>query len=145
MIERSLIETYCGRVAPSECDHLGHMNVQFYVARISDATATINAAIGLTSNYIRARRQALATVRQEISYLLELKAGDLIAMHSGVLSAEGKKVWFLHRMTRVEDGKTVMTARVLMVCLDLERRTSVVLEKAILARARALVVQEAAP
>ena len=30
------IETPLGRVSPLECDQLGHMNVQFYVAKVSD-------------------------------------------------------------------------------------------------------------
>lgn len=138
----ALIETYRGRVAPQECDHLGHMNVQFYVARISDATVAINAALGLTAGYVRRHRRALATVRQEISYLAELKPGDLIAVHSGVLSAEGKKAQFLHRMTRVEDGVRVMSAKVLMVGMDLELRKSVPLDAELLARARELLVEE---
>ncbi len=140
----NLIETLRGRVAPQECDHLGHMNVQFYVARVSDATVAINAAIGFTAGYMRRYRRALAAVRQEISYLAELKAGDLIAVHSGVLRAEGKKAEFLHRMTRVEDGTPVMRAKVLMVGIDLELRKSVPLDAEILARARALLVEEEA-
>ena len=137
-----LIETYRGRVSASECDHLGHMNVQFYVARISDATVTLNHAIGVTAGYIRAQRRALATVHQEISYLAELKAGDLVVMHGAVLSVEAKKVRFVHRMTRVEDGAPVMTAKVLMLGMDLERRKSVALEEPILARARLLLIDE---
>lgn len=137
-----LIETFRGRVAPSECDHLGHMNVQFYVGRISDATATLNDAIGLTARYTRERRRALATVQLEVSYLAELKAGDLIALHSGVLSVEPKKVRFIHRMTRVEDGKPAMRAKVLMVGMDLEQRRSTALEPEILDGARRLIVDE---
>ncbi len=136
------IETYRGRVAPQQCDHLGHMNIQFYVARISDATVVLNAAMGITASYVRTQRRALATIRQEISYLAELNAGDLIAMHSGVLAAEGKKVWFLHRMTRVEDAAPVMSAKVLMLGMDLERRKAIPVEEAILARAKAFLVEE---
>lgn len=140
-----LLETFRGRVAPQECDHLGHMNIQFYVARISDATAAINAALGITPSYVRARRRALVTVHQDISYLAELRAGDLIAVHSGVLSAEGKKIRFVHRMTRVEDTVPAMKASVLMVGMDLAGRKSVALDGEVLARARALLVEDAAP
>src|SRR3546814_4638556 len=34
-------ETYRGSVAAWECDQYGHMNIQFYVGRISDAAASI--------------------------------------------------------------------------------------------------------
>jgi acyl-CoA thioester hydrolase len=138
----ALIETFRGRVAAAECDHLGHMNVQFYVARISDATTTLSDAIGITASYIRTQRRALVTVHLDISYLAELKAGDLIAMHSGVLSVEPKKVRVIHRMTRVEDGKPAMSAKALMLGMDLEQRRSTPLDDAVLARARNLIVEE---
>ena len=136
------IETYRGRVASWECDHLGHMNVQFYVARVSDASAALNNAMGLTAGYLRERRRGLAAVHHDISYLAEVKAGDLLLMHSGILSAQGKKVRLAHRMTRLEDGRPVMRAKVLMVSMDLEQRRSVAVEEFILARARLLLVDE---
>jgi acyl-CoA thioester hydrolase len=138
--QAGLIETLRARVAVSECDHLGHMSVQFYVARISDATVTLSHAIGVTAGYVRAHRRSLVTVHQEIAYLAALTAGDLVVMHGGVLSADRETLQFMHRMTRVEDGETVMTAKVLMLGMDLERRTSVALEEAILTRAKQLLV-----
>ena len=138
-----LIETFRGRVAPYECDHLGHMNVQFYVARVSDATATLTDAIGLTATYTRTRKRAVVTVHLDISYLAELKAGDLIVMHSGVLAVEPKKLRIVHRLTRVEDGKPAMRARALMIGMDLERRRATPLDEDILERARQLLVDEA--
>src|SRR3546814_18572979 len=39
-------ETYRGSVAAWECDQYGHMNVQFYTARISDAAASAMLAAG---------------------------------------------------------------------------------------------------
>ena len=42
------IETHLGRVSPLECDQLGHMNVQFYVAKVSDAAWHVMASIGIT-------------------------------------------------------------------------------------------------
>ncbi len=140
--QKKPIETYRGRVAFSECDHFGHMSMQFYVARISDATVTLGNAIGLTASYIRAQRQALVTVHQEISYLAPLKAGELVVMNSGLLSIEGNKLRFMHRMTRLEDGAPVMCAKVLMMGMDTERSTEVGLQEEILTRAQALMIDE---
>ena len=47
-----LIETNFGRVALGECDHLGHMNVQFYVSKVSDAAWHVMASIGITPAFI---------------------------------------------------------------------------------------------
>jgi len=127
------IETYRGRVTPAECDYLGHMNIQFYVARISDATAALNNAIGFTAGYVRSQRRALVTVHQDITYIAEVIAGDLLVMHSGVSAAESKKVRVLHRLTRAGSDEPVMTANVLMVAMDLERRRAAAIDEAILA------------
>jgi acyl-CoA thioester hydrolase len=112
------------------------MNIQFYVARISDATATLNNAIGFTAGYVRSHRRALATVHQDISYVAEVMAGDLLVMRSGVSAAESKKVRVLHRLTRAGNDEPVMTANVLMVAMDLERRRAAAIDDAILAGMR---------
>ena len=74
-----LVETYLGRVSPLECDHLGHMNVQFYVAKVSDAAWHVMASIGITPGFIRERRQAPAAVKQEIFYLKEARPATCCA------------------------------------------------------------------
>ena len=130
-----LVETHLGRVAPSECDHLGHMNVQFYIAKMSDAAWHIMASIGITPAFIRERRQAPAAVRQEIAYLKELLAGDLIRMDSGVLEASERKLTFYHRLVKVETGQVAMTSKVFTVNMDLDQRRSAPLDAAVLARA----------
>lgn len=137
-----LIETLRGRVAVGECDHLGHMNVQSYVARLADATVTLGHAIGITADYVRAQRRTLVALHQDIAYLGELEAGDLVVMHSGFLSVDREQIRLVHRMLRAEDGAAMMAAKVLMRGVELERRTSVALDEAILARARRLLVRE---
>jgi acyl-CoA thioesterase FadM len=41
------VETYRATVAPSDCDHLGHMNVQHYFAAVSDGMFAIMVRLGL--------------------------------------------------------------------------------------------------
>lgn len=135
--EPLLVETYLGRVSEQECDHLGHMNVQFYVARVSDAAWHVMASIGITPEFIRERRQAPAAVRQEISYLKEALAGDILRMDSGVLEASDRKLTFFHRLTQVETEQVVMTSKVFTVNMDLDARRSTLLDPAVLRLARA--------
>lgn len=130
-----LVETHLGRVAPTECDHLGHMNVQFYVAKVSDAAWHVMASIGITPAFIRERRQAPAAVKQEIAYLKELHAGDLVRMESGVLEASERKITFFHRLIKVETGQVAMTSKVYTVNMDLDARRSAALDPAVLAHA----------
>ena len=137
-----LVETYLGRVSPLECDHLGHMNVQFYVAKVSDAAWHVMTSIGITPAFIRERRQAPAAVKQEIAYLKEALAGDLLRMESGVLEANGRKITFYHRLTKIETGQVVMTSKVFTVNMDLDARRSAPLDADVLACAQARLLPE---
>jgi acyl-CoA thioester hydrolase len=49
-----LIPTYRGAVYPRHLDHMGHMNVRFYVAKFDSAVWHLFDRIGVTPDYIRA-------------------------------------------------------------------------------------------
>ncbi len=118
------------------------MNVQFYVAKVSDAAWHVMTSIGITPAFIRERRQAPAAVKQEIAYLKEALAGDLLRMESGVLEASERKITFFHRLTKIETGQVVMTSKVFTVNMDLDARRSAPLDAAVLACARARLLAE---
>lgn len=120
------------------------MNVQFYVAKVSDAAWHVMASIGITPAFIRERRQAPAAVKQEIAYLRELRAGNLVRMDSGVLEASAKRLTFYHRLTNVETGQVAMTSKVYTVNMDLDARRSTLLDPAILATALERLLPETA-
>ena len=112
------------------------MNVQFYIAKLSDAAWHVMASIGITPTFIRERRHAPAAVKQDVFYLKELLAGDLVRMESGVLDASERKLTFFHRLSNVETGQIAMKSRIYTVNMDLDARRSTLLDPAILARAR---------
>ena len=45
--------TYRGVVYPSQCDHMGHMNVMWYVQKFDEATWQLLAAVGLLGKRMR--------------------------------------------------------------------------------------------
>lgn len=118
-------ETYRGSVAAWECDQYGHMNVQFYTARVSDAAASAMLAGGFGQAAFEQHRLGVVAVNAEMKYLSELHAGDLIRVESGVSAAEGKKIRFHHRLYNAESGVLCMQADVLGLCFDLAARKSV--------------------
>ncbi len=73
----ALILTYRGAVYPRHLDHMGHMNVQFYVAKFDEAVWHLFDRIGVTPGYIRAHDRGMAAVEMNVRYLKELRAGDL--------------------------------------------------------------------
>lgn len=139
----TLIETYRGTVAAWECDHYGHMNVQHYMGRISDAAGTLLHAIGLGAEESRRLKLGFAALHQEIDYRRELLAGDIVVMQSGVAEAAGKKIRFRHRLLNAETGEVSMTASVFGVFLDLDRRRATPMPAEVETRATALAIGDA--
>ena len=52
--------TYRGTVYPWHCDHMGHMNVMWYVGKFDEATWHFFNAIGLSPTYLNAPRNHLS-------------------------------------------------------------------------------------
>ena len=73
-------DTYRTTVAPADCDHLGHMNVQHYFAAVSDGMFAMMVALGLGPEEIRRRQLSFAVVRAETDFHRELRAGDVVAL-----------------------------------------------------------------
>jgi acyl-CoA thioesterase FadM len=75
-----LIETYRGAVYPWHCDHMGHMNVMWYVGKFDEATWNLFAAMGVTAAFLKENQRGMAAVQQNITYQRELLAGAGVSM-----------------------------------------------------------------
>jgi len=115
------LETYRGAVYPSQCDHMGHMNVMWYVAKFDEATWQLFAAIGLTPSRLRDGDLGMAGVEQHIEYKRELFAGDVVAVFSTILEIKEKAIRFAHEMKNVETGE--LAARTVLVAVHLDKTT----------------------
>jgi acyl-CoA thioester hydrolase len=118
-------ETYRGSVAAWECDQYGHLNVQFYVGRLSDAVASMLLEGGLGRKGLEERRLGMVAVNQNLDYMKELRAGTLLRLESAVKLIEGRKMVLHHRLFDAESGEIAFKADVLGLCFDLEARKSV--------------------
>ena len=142
--------TYRGAVYPWHCDHMGHMNVMWYVGKFDEATWNLFATLGLTPPFFRANDRGMAAVEQNILYKRELVAGDVVTIRSTILELKEKALKFRHEMVRGEladaaagdaaaapelAATTILTA----VHLDTVMRRACAFPDAIAARARALM------
>ena len=82
--------TYRGAVYPWHCDHMGHMNVMWYVGKFDEATWNFFSEVGLTRAFMDANDRGMAAVEQVINYKKELMAGDTVTVHSAVVEIEGQ-------------------------------------------------------
>jgi acyl-CoA thioester hydrolase len=136
-----LFVTYRGVVYPWHCDHMGHMNVMWYVGKFDEATWQMFAAIGVTPAYMRVNQHGVAAVRQNISYRRELLAGDLVTIHTGILEIASKTIRFYHEMRN--DGSEAIAATTVIsgVHMDTQTRKVCPFPKEIVERAQQLIVE----
>jgi acyl-CoA thioester hydrolase len=131
--------TYRGTVYPWHCDHVGHMNVMWYVGKFDEATWQLFNAIGLSPPALRSARRGMAAVDQHISYLRELHAGAVVSVRSRVLEVKERSIRFEHQMFDDADGTLAARTTLKGVHLDTERRKSAPFAPEVAQRARALI------
>src|SRR5579864_4230727 len=118
------IITYRGTVYPWQCDHMGHMNVMWYVGKFDEATWQVIASFGLTPSRAAAEQIGGAAVDQHIEYKRELRAGDLITVRSTVVEVREKSIRFFHEMRNDETDEVAATTIIVGVCIDMKTRKS---------------------
>jgi acyl-CoA thioester hydrolase len=123
--------TYRGAVYPWHCDHVGHMNIMWYVGKFDEANWNLFARIGLTPSYLRDSGRGMAAVQQNISYKRELLAGDIVEIRSSLLDIGDKSIRFLHEMRNGETGEIAAICEITGVHMDRQARKSVAFTDAI--------------
>jgi acyl-CoA thioester hydrolase len=123
--------TYRGTVYPWQCDHVGHMNIMWYVGKFDEANWNFFARLGVTPTYLRESGRGMAGVQQNISYKRELFAGDIVEVRSSLLELRDKSIRFVHEMCNAETGEIAATCEITAVHLDREAHKATAFPSAI--------------
>ena len=123
--------TYRGTAYPWQCDHVGHMNIMWYVGKFDEANWNLFARLGLTPSYLRSSGRGMAAVQQNITYKRELLAGDIIEIRSHLLELRDKSLRFRHDMSNAETGEMAAFCEITAVHMDRSLRKSAVFADAI--------------
>lgn len=92
-----LIPCYRGAVDAWECDQMGHMNVQFYMAKGSESFGHLQHALGLSPSRIRQERKGLRFRTLRIQYKAEVHAGSVLHGLAGIRKIDGETIHgFIH-------------------------------------------------
>jgi acyl-CoA thioester hydrolase len=110
--------TYRGTVYPHQCDHMGHMNVMWYAGKFDEASWQLLSTYGLTPSRMRRERIVMAAVEGHIVYKQELRAGDVITVHSEIIEVGNKSVRIAHEMRNDESGESVASMIIVGVHVD---------------------------
>lgn len=133
-------DTYRGFVYPWCIDHMGHMNVQSYVARFDEASWHFVARLGLTPSFLQARNCGLVALDQRIQYRREVLQGSLLEVRTVLVSLGDKTLRYVHRMRDTETEEDVASMDLLVAYLDKATRRTTPLPAEVAARARATLV-----
>jgi acyl-CoA thioester hydrolase len=133
--------TYRGVTYPWQCDHMGHMNVMWYVGKFDEATWNLFSLVGLTPSFLRERRRGMAGVQQNIAYKRELYPGDVIVIRTQILEVKEKVIRFLHEMKNDETREIAATAELTAVHIDTTLRKSCPLPKEVIERASGMITE----
>jgi acyl-CoA thioester hydrolase len=136
-----MLLTYRGAVYPWHCDHVGHMNVMWYVGKFDEATWQFFNILGLTPGYLRSQNRGMAAVDQHISYIREMHAGSVVSVRTALVAFKEKSIQFVHEMIDDDKGDVVATTALKGVHLDTELRKSCPFPEAIAAKMALLVME----
>ena len=131
--------TYRGTVYPWHCDHVGHMNVMWYVGKFDEATWQFFNLLGLSPSYLRSSNRGMAAVDQHISYIKELHAGDAVSIRTVLLEFKEKSMRFVHEMMNDETAEVVARTTLKAVHMDTIARKSCAFAEAIVTKAGSML------
>jgi acyl-CoA thioester hydrolase len=132
-------ETYRGFVYPACIDHVGHMNVQSYVARFDEASWHFLAKFGLGPLFLSSSGCSLVALEQRIGYKQEVRQGALLDICSELLEVKPKNLRYRHRMNNSETGLEVASMELVVAYFSLSNRKTTLFPSQILENARALL------
>jgi acyl-CoA thioester hydrolase len=116
--------TYRGVVFPGQCDAMGHMNVQHYIAAFDQAMWHLVAELGYKVSWVADRQQGWADVRYLVNYRRELRAGELFQVSSGVRKIGRTSLTTFHELAHSESGEIAADVEMTSVYFDLRSRVA---------------------
>jgi acyl-CoA thioester hydrolase len=115
------------------------MNVMWYVGKFDEATWQFFNMLGLSPSFLRMAKRGMAAVDQHISYLRELRAGDVVTVRTKLVEIKEKSIRFVHEMTNDESNEIAARTTLKGVHMDTNARKSCAFDESILAKAASMV------
>lgn len=131
--------TYKGAVYPWHCDHMGHMNVMWYVGKFDEATWAFFTGLGLTPASMRDAGRGMAALEQHITYKREALAGDVLEIRSQLIEVKAKTLRFKHEMRNAASGDIAATTELLGIYMDTNARKATALPDTVRVLAESLL------
>ena len=134
------IATARGRVGPGDLDEFGRFTLAAFVHRFTDANIQIMAAIGMTSDYIKAERRGYSTFELALRIAAAPRLGDHYLIETGIAHLGNSSIRFFHRISDPRNGQEFARLGQFGVQLDLDARRPAPLPEAICSAATRLLL-----
>ena len=115
------------------------MNVMWYVGKFDEATWQLFNFLGLSPSYLRTAGRGMAAVDQHISYIQELRAGDVVTIRTTLLEFKEKSMRFTHEMSNNETSEVVSRTTLKAVHMDTSARKSCAFAEPVVLKATAVL------
>ena len=99
------VEVWRGGVNAWECDHMGHMNVRFYVARAMEGLAGFAAELGLGNAFGRRAASTFLVKDQHIRFMREATPPASLHMTAGVIEITDTEARILQLLVHSMTGE----------------------------------------
>ena len=116
---------------PGQCDAMGHMNVQHYIAAFDQAMWHLVAELGYRASWAADRQQGWADVRYLVNYRRELRAGVLFHVSSAAQNVGRTSLTTFHELVNSESGEIAADLEMKSVYFDLGSRTAIAIPEQI--------------
>lgn len=117
-----MIDFYRGYVSMQECDEMGHMNIQHYIAKTSDASFHLRNALGLSASKQETSGRGYVALEHHIRFHRELRASDLVVVRGGIVEIKDRTLVKYQEMREILDDRLAATFVVTTGALDLQTR-----------------------
>ncbi|MBT5194733.1 MAG: thioesterase family protein [Rhodospirillaceae bacterium] len=115
------VTIFRGSVNAWECDIMGHFNIQFYAAKVSEGMGHLLHAMGLTKDGGIALRRQSAFSR----YQGEMHAGDILEVRAAVLAVSDQGVELLAEIINAANGQLSSSFEMQCLAVDAESQQPV--------------------
>lgn len=118
----NMIDTFRGYVSVQECDEMGHMNIQHYIAKTSDSSFHLRDALGLSASDQATSGLGYVALEHHIRFHRELRVSDLVGVRAGIVETGNRTLIKYQEMRELLDDRLAATFVVTCGCLDLSTR-----------------------
>lgn len=109
-------------IPPTWLDANGHMNMMYYTGLGNMSFDRFFKVLGIPFEHFRGRGRSFFALQQVLHYLNELREGDKVEVHSGLVGHDTKRIHFMYYVVNISTGKLASTDERISSYMDMATR-----------------------